>query len=87
MYQIELCAVCDKRKCGATVILSILPPDKKRFDLESASMELICPACGKPFTVLITQIERANVSEKHLQQGFFGGRRSARGESAGASSD
>ncbi len=87
MHQIELCAVCDNRKCGATVILSALNSDKKRFDLESASMQLICPACDKPFTVLITEIERANVSEEQLQQGFFGGRRSARGRSAGASGD
>lgn len=86
MSQIELCAVCDKRKCGATVILSALPSDKKRFDLESASMKLICPACDKSFTVLITEMERANVSEDQLRKGFFGDRKPARARSAGASS-
>ena len=85
MSQIELCAVCDKRKCGATVILSALRSDKKRFDLESASMKLICPACDKSFTVLITEMERANVSEDQLRKGFFGGRSTSRAKSASAS--
>lgn len=74
MYQIELCAICDKRKCRATVILSALPSDKKRFDLESASMKLICPACDEYSTVLVTRMERANVSEDQVRKGFFGGR-------------
>ena len=85
VYRIELCAACDRRNCGVTVILSTLSSDKKQFDLESGSIELICPACDKSFTVLITEMERANVSEEQLRQGFFGGRRPARAKSAGAS--
>jgi hypothetical protein len=74
---IELCAICDNRNCGATVILSALGADKKHYYRASDSIELTCPACGKSFTILITAMERVHVSEDQLQTGFFGGRRSA----------
>jgi hypothetical protein len=83
---IELCAICDRRNCGATVILSRLSSDKKRFVSETASIELICPACGKPFELPITDMERVDISEDQLRKGFFGGRRSARARSAGVNS-
>jgi hypothetical protein len=81
---IELCAICDRRNCGATVILSRLSSDKKRFVSETASIELICPACDKCFELSITEMERVDVSEDQLQKGFFGGRAAARTKAAGA---
>jgi hypothetical protein len=82
---VQVCAICDRQNCGATVVLSRLGSDKKHFDSETASIELICPACSKPFEVSITEMERVAVSEDQLQKGFFGGRRNARAKSAGAS--
>ncbi len=86
MPGIEICAICDSRNCGATVIVSTLGSARKRFDSKNDSLKLICPVCEKPFTVLITELERVNVSEEQLRQGFFGGRRPARARSAGSSS-
>lgn len=86
MPTIELCAICDRRNCGATVILSRLGSDKKRFVSETASIELICPACDKSFELPITDMERVDISEDQLRKGFFGGRRNARARSAGANS-
>jgi hypothetical protein len=86
VYGIELCAVCDRRRCGATVILSALSSEKKKFDTESGSIALICPACDKSFTVLITEMEWLNVSEEQVRQGYFGDRKPARARSASASS-
>jgi hypothetical protein len=86
VHRIELCAICDRSSCGATVIVSRLGSDKKRFDSESASIEMICPACDKPFELSITEMERVNVSDDQLQTGFFGGRRAVRAGSAGARS-
>ena len=75
--KIELCAICDKRNCGATVILSTLGSEKKHYYRASDSIDVTCPACGKSFTVLITEMERVEVSTDQLQRGFFGGRRAA----------
>jgi hypothetical protein len=83
---IELCAICDRRNCGATVILSRLGSDKKRFVSETASIELICPACDKSFELSIAEMERVDISEDQLRKGFFGGRRDARAKSARANS-
>jgi hypothetical protein len=83
---IELCAICDRRNCGVTVILSRLSSEKKNFHSETASIELICPACGKSFGLSITEMERFDVSEDQFEKGFFGGRRTARAKSAGANS-
>ena len=77
MSRIELCAICNRRNCRATVILSTLGCDRQRFDSVRNSIELICPACGKSFTALITDMERLNVTDDQLQHGFFGGRKSA----------
>jgi hypothetical protein len=38
---------------------------------------LVCPACGRSFTISILEMERVNVSEEQLQRGFFRSRRSA----------
>jgi hypothetical protein len=86
VHRIELCAICDRPNCGATVIISRLDSDKKHFDSETASIELICPACDKPFELSITEMERVNISDEQLRIGFFGGRRTARAGSAGTSS-
>jgi hypothetical protein len=72
-----VCAICCRRNCGATVILSTVSCDRERFDFVRNSLELVCPACGKSFTVSVTEMARVNVSEDQLQRGFFGGRRSA----------
>jgi hypothetical protein len=85
MPMIELCAICDRRNCGAIVILSRLGADKKHFHSETASIELICPACDKSFELSITDMERVDVSEDQLRIGFFGDRRTARARFAGAS--
>ncbi len=85
MHGIELCAICDRPNCGATVIVSKLGSDRKRFDSETASIEMICPACDKSFELSITAMERVNVSEDQLRTGFFGGRKAARAGSAAAS--
>ena len=85
MHAIELCAICDRPNCGATVIVSKLGSDRKRFDSETASIEMICPACDKTFELSITAMERVNVSEDQLQIGFFGGRKAARAGFAAAS--
>lgn len=85
MHEIELCAICDRPNCGATVIVSKLGSDRKRFDSETASIEMICPACDKPFELSITAMERVNVSEDQLRTGFFGGRKAARAGFAAAS--
>jgi hypothetical protein len=84
VHWIELCAICDRPNCGATVIVSRLASDKKRFDSESASIEIICPACDKPFELSITEMERVNVSDDQVRIGFFGGRRIRRELSVGA---
>jgi len=86
VHEIELCAICDRPNCGATVIVSRLGSDRKRFDSETASIEMICPACDKPFELSITEMKRVNVSDDELRMGFFGGRRTARAGSAGAGS-
>jgi hypothetical protein len=86
VHGIELCAICDRPNCGATIIVSRLGSDKKRFDSETASIEMICPACHKPFELSITEMERVNVSDDQLRTGFFGGRKTARAESATTSS-
>ena len=86
MHVIELCAICDRPNCGATVIVSRLGSDKKRFDSETASIEMICPACHKPFELSITEMERVHVSDDQLQTGFFGGRKTARAGTTVASS-
>jgi hypothetical protein len=83
---IELCAICDRRNCGATVILSRLTSDKKHFRSETASIELVCPACDKSFELSISDMERVEVSDDQLRKGFFGGRRVARVKSASADS-
>ena len=85
MHAIELCAICDRPNCGATVIVSKLGSDRKRFDSETASIEMICPACNKPFELSITAMERVNVSEDQLQIGFFAGRKAARAGFAASS--
>ena len=87
MLSTELCAICDRRNCGATVILSRLGSEKKHFHSETASIELICPACDKSFELSITDIDRVDVSEDQLQRGFFGGRKIARARSAGEGAD
>ena len=86
MHGIELCAICARPNCGATVIVSRLASDKKRFDAETASIEMICPACQKPFELSITNMERVSVSDDQLRTGFFGGRKTARAGSAVTSS-
>ena len=85
MQGIELCAICDRPNCGATIIVCKLGADKKRFDSESACIEMICPACHKPFAVSIMDMERINVSDDQLRTGFFGGRKAARAGSVTAS--
>jgi len=80
---IALCAICDWRSCGVTVVLSALGSDRKHFDSKSDAIELICPACDKAFPVLIAEMEPIRVSEDQLLRNFFGGRRSARAKSAG----
>ena len=85
MHGIELCAICDRPNCGATVIVSKLGSDRKRFNSETASIEMICPACDKAFELSITAMERVNVSEDQLRTGFFGGRKAARAGFAAAS--
>jgi hypothetical protein len=84
VHGIELCAICDRPNCGATVIVSRLGSERKRFDSETASIEMICPACDKPFELSITEMKRVNVSDDQLRMGFFGGRRTAGARSAGA---
>jgi hypothetical protein len=75
--RIELCAICDRPGCGATVIICRVGSDKKLFDAETISIEMICPACDKPFALSITEMERFSVSDEQLQIGFFGGRGAA----------
>jgi len=77
LRRIELCAICDRPGCGATVIICRVGSDKKRFDAETISIEMICPACDKPFALSITEMERLSVSDEQLRIGFFGGRRAA----------
>jgi hypothetical protein len=82
VHGIELCAICDRPNCGATVIVSKVGPDKKRFDSETACIEMICPACHRPFELSVTGMERVNVSDDQRRTGFFGGSKAARAASA-----
>jgi len=85
VHEIELCAICDRPNCGATVIVSKVGPDKKRFDSETACIEMTCPACHQTFELSVTDMERVDVTDEQRCMGFFGGRKAARAGSATAS--
>jgi|ERR1700691_5941150 hypothetical protein len=83
----EPCITCDKRDCGATVILPSLDSGKKHFDSASQRLDVECPACNRLFSISIFKLEWLEVKEQECARGFFGGkRRKARAAIAGRES-
>jgi len=68
---LEPCVACDKKDCGATMILSAVASGTKRFDQAKDSLDLICPACNRAFSVSIFKLQWLEVDERELAQGFF----------------
>ncbi len=68
---LEPCVTCDKEKCGAAVILSAAASGTKHFDQVKDRLDVICPACHRPFSISIFKLEWLEVDEREFAQGFF----------------
>jgi hypothetical protein len=63
----------DKQDCGATVMLSVMSSKEKQFRRTIDCLDLICPACSRPFAISIFNLEWFEVNEQELGTGFSGG--------------
>jgi hypothetical protein len=72
---LEPCITCDKRDCGATVILPSLASGEKHFDSAADRLDVECPSCNQLFSVSIFKLEWLEVEEYESIRGFFGGKR------------
>jgi hypothetical protein len=70
---LEPCVTCNKPDCGATVMLSVMGSKEKHFNRTTDCLELICPACNRPFLISIFRLEWLEVNEQELGRGFSGG--------------
>jgi hypothetical protein len=72
------CIICDKSDCGATLIVPRLASEKKRFNRTTNCLTVMCPACGRLFSVSIFKLEWLEVEEADLKRGFWGAKRAHR---------
>jgi len=70
---LEPCATCDKKDCGATVILSTVASGTKHFNQAKDCLDVVCPACNRPFSISIFKLQWMEVDEHEFTQGFLGG--------------
>jgi hypothetical protein len=69
---LEPCVPCKSPDCGATLVLSGLPSQKKHFNQEENRLELTCPACNRFFHISLLKLEWLEVDDSEFAQGFFG---------------
>jgi len=69
---LQPCVTCDKEDCGATVILSAVASGTKHFNQTKDCLDVICPACNRPFSVSIFKLQWLEVDDREIDQGFFG---------------
>lgn len=70
--QSAACVCCDKQDCVAVVILPAVPHNLQRVDRATQRLELVCPACSRPFSVLLTNVDYRDVTDEQLIRGFIG---------------
>jgi len=75
---LEPCVICDKPDCSATVIVSKVNPETKHFNRANDTLDLVCPACERPFSVSILTIEWFEVATDELEYAFFRAKRAHR---------
>jgi hypothetical protein len=69
---LEPCVPCKNPDCGATLVLSGLPSQKKHFNHEENRFELTCPACNTFFRISLLKLEWLEVDDPEFARGFFG---------------
>ena len=72
--QSAACARCDKEDCAAIVIIPAVRAEMKKVELGKQSLELICPACHRFFSVPFGCVEYRDVTDEELTWGFIDGR-------------
>ncbi len=73
MPQSAACARCDKEDCSTIVIIPALPDRDKKFDHYNQKLEMICPACNRPFSAPIRSVEYRDVTDEQLSRGYIVG--------------
>ena len=71
MSQSAACARCDKENCSAIVIIPAVRDKAKKFDHREQTLELVCPACSRPFSAPLRNITYLDVTDEQLTQGFI----------------
>jgi hypothetical protein len=69
---LEPCVTCNKADCGATVMLSVMGSKETHFNRTTDCLDLICPACNRPFSISIFKLEWFELNEQELSRGFSG---------------
>lgn len=76
------CVKCDKPDCRVTVIVPSVASEKRQFNRPAQTFNMTCPACDRPFSVSISELEWLEVEEAQLKGGFFVPSKSTRIDSA-----
>jgi hypothetical protein len=71
LSQCAACARCDKEDCSAVVIIPCVPEKMKQFKPGKQSLEMVCPACHRFFSVELRRIEYRDVTDEQLTLGFM----------------
>jgi hypothetical protein len=66
---LEPCITCDKRDCGATVILPSLASGKKHFDSAADRLDVECPSCNQLFPASTSKLEWLEVEVYEFTRG------------------
>ena len=69
--QIAACAACTKSDCGTVVILPSIPDHGKRFDFQNHYLEVVCPACHRPFAIGVGEIFFQDVTDNEISAGYI----------------
>ena len=72
--QSAACVRCDKEDCSAIVIIPAVPVEMRKVERSKQSLELICLACNRFFSVPFKEVEHHYVTDEELLRGFIGGR-------------
>ena len=75
-HRVEPCTSCDKPDCGAIVVITnpSVAPEKKQPHRAGDRLDLTCPACGRPFSISILELDWLEVDDNDFARGFVGGR-------------
>jgi hypothetical protein len=75
-HGLEPCTSCDKPDCGAIVVITnpSVAREKKSPHRAGDLLDLTCPACGRRFSISISELDWLEVGDDDFARGFFGGR-------------